>query len=180
MWLGVATMCRGAAFARLGHYEEGLAELHAGFSGFQGTGARFFNPLFVGFTAETHAAAGQMDAALATLDRADDVKAGPVESFYEAELLRLRGTLLIEKGDLAGAAACLRRALDLAGTQGAKSLELRAATNLAQLWCGRGKQIDALALLAPVHGWFTEGFDTPDLREAQALLSTLTSCALPA
>jgi predicted ATPase len=129
--------------------------------------------LFVGFTAEAHAAAGQIDAALDTLDRASELKAEASESFYEAELHRLRGTLLMEKGDPAGAGAWLRRAIELAHTQGAKSLELRAAASFARLWRDQSKRTEACDLLAPVYGWFTEGFDTPDLMEAKALLNEL-------
>ena len=97
------------------------------------------------------------------------------ERYYEAELHRLKGELLLAlPGEQdAEAEACFRRALDVARRQQAKSLELRAAMSLARLWQQQGKQAEARALLAPVYGWFTEGFDTADLQEAKTLLEEL-------
>ena len=95
------------------------------------------------------------------------------ECHYQAELQRLRGTVLAEIGDTAEAAAWLQRAIDTARSQQARSLELRAATSLARLWRDQGKRTQAHDLLAPVYGWFTEGFDTADLKDAQALLDEL-------
>jgi predicted ATPase len=104
------------------------------------------------------------------------------ECWYEAELHRLRGELLLQQtlkaSDrsplLSEAEACFRQALEIARQQQAKSWELRAATSLARLWQQQGKQDDACTLLAPVYGWFTEGFDTADLQEAQVLLEELS------
>ena len=94
---------------------------------------------------------------------------------WEAELHRLKGESLlplsVEKH--AEAEACFRQALDVAHRQEAKSLELRSAMSLARLWQQQGRQAEARALLAPVYGWFTEGFDTADLQEAKALLDEL-------
>jgi predicted ATPase len=97
------------------------------------------------------------------------------ERYYEAELYRLQGELLLARSAAhhAEAATCFRHALDVARHQQAKSLELRAATSLSRLWQQRGKQADAHALLAPIYGWFTEGFDTKDLQEAKELLEAL-------
>ena len=99
------------------------------------------------------------------------------ERWWEAELYRLRGALLLRhsKTPHAEAEASLRRALDVALSQQAKSLELCAATSLARLWRDQGKYAEARDLLAPVYGWFTEGFDTVDLKEAKALLAQLTA-----
>src|SRR5207247_1077850 len=95
--------------------------------------------------------------------------------FYEAELYRLKGELLLAQAgtghEVHEAEACLRQALAVARRQQAKWLELRAATSLSRLWQQQGKRAAARHLLAEIYGWFTEGFATPDLREAQALLT---------
>jgi predicted ATPase len=172
-WLPMGMMCRGAALARLGQVEEGIAELHAGLADWNRIGSRVFDPMWLSWTAEAHAAAGQIDAAFVALDRAADVAAATSEMFYQAELHRLRGALLIENGEHADAEPWLRRATALAQSQGARSVELRAAMSLARLCCDQGRHTEARDLLAPVYDWFTEGFDTPDLREAKALLDAM-------
>jgi predicted ATPase len=86
---------------------------------------------------------------------------------------RLRGAVLAETGEAAEGASWLRRAIDTARSQQAKSLELRAATSLARLWSEQGRRAEAYDLVAPIYGWFTEGFDTADLKEARALLDEL-------
>ena len=98
------------------------------------------------------------------------------ERWWEAEVCRLRGVLLLRQPGTpqAEAEAWLQRALDVARRQEAKSLELRAAMSLSRLWQQQGKRAEAHALLAPIYGWFTEGFDTADLQEAKALLQELT------
>src|SRR5262249_10086334 len=97
------------------------------------------------------------------------------ERYWEAEIARLRGVLLLRQTGTPReeAETWLQRALDVARRQEAKSLELRAAMSLARLWQQQGRCAEAHALLAPVYGWFTEGFDTADLHEAQALLAAL-------
>jgi len=97
------------------------------------------------------------------------------ERNWEAELCRLKGELRLAQAvpDAPEAEACFYRALNTARHQSARSLELRAATSLARLWQQQGKRQEAQDLLAPVYGWFTEGFDTADLQEAQALLDAL-------
>ena len=98
------------------------------------------------------------------------------ERWWEAEISRLRGVLLLRQPGTpqAEAETWLQRALDVARRQEAKSLELRAAMSLSRLWQQQGKRAEARALLAPVYGWFTEGFDTADLQEAKALLEELS------
>ena len=97
------------------------------------------------------------------------------ERWWEAEIYRLRGVLLLRQQGTpqAEAEAWLQRALDVARGQEAKSLELRAAISLSRLWQQQGKQAEARALLTPIYGWFTEGFDTAGLQEARALLEAL-------
>jgi predicted ATPase len=97
------------------------------------------------------------------------------EHWYEAELYRLRGEMLIKNGDRSGAEPWFSDALATTKKSGAKLFELRAAMSLARLWRDQGKGQQAHELLAPVYGWFTEGFDTLDLKEAKALLDALAS-----
>jgi predicted ATPase len=97
------------------------------------------------------------------------------ERWYEAELYRLRGELLLQQNtdNHLEAETCFHHALEIARTQQAKSFELRAATSLARLWQQQGKHQEAHDLLAPVYDWFTEGFDTADLKDAKTLLGKL-------
>jgi predicted ATPase len=171
--LAIGTICRGAALAGLGQHEEGIAELHAGFSGWNATGARLYDPMWLGFTAEAHAAVGQLDAAFAALDRATETAATTAQFFYQPELHRLRGAFHVQSGDAAQAQHWLSEAITLARSQAARLLELRAATSLARLWHDQGKCDEAFDLLARVCGGVTEGFNTPDLRDARTLLNEL-------
>jgi predicted ATPase len=95
------------------------------------------------------------------------------EHWYQAELHRLRGRLLMAPGQHDESEACFRCAIEVSRGQSARTLELRAATSLARLWSDRGRNVEARDLLAPVYGWFTEGFDTLDLQEAKSLLDAL-------
>jgi predicted ATPase len=137
------------------------------------TGARLLDTQWLGFLAEAHLQAGKFADSLNVLDRAAETAAATGESHYQAELHRLRGAALAETGDPAAAASWLQQAIDTARSHQAKSLELRAATSLARLWCDQGRHPQAYDLLAPVYGWFTEGFDTADLKDARALLEEL-------
>jgi predicted ATPase len=96
------------------------------------------------------------------------------ERFFEAELRRLRGELLLMQGDKTEAEACFKHAIEVARRQQAKSWELRATTSLARLWRKQGKVDEARQALGEIHGWFTEGFDTADLIEAKKLLEELS------
>ena len=173
LWLAQATMCRGFALVGLSRREEGIDELRTGLTDWTGIGARLMGAQWLGFIAEAHVQTRQFDDALSALDRATEVAAATGECHYQAELYRLRGVVLAQTGEEIEAALWLQRAIDTAGSQQAKSLELRAATRLAGLWRNQGKLAAARDLLAPIYGWFTEGFDTPDLIEARALLETL-------
>jgi tetratricopeptide (TPR) repeat protein len=169
-WHAEATLCRGFASIGLGQEAEGIAQLYAGLAGLDETGAHLLDTQWFGFITEACAQAGQFEEALTALDRAAAMTA---VCHYQAELYRLRGTVLVETGKDAEAAAWLHRAIDTARSQQAKSLELRAAMSLARLWRDQDKRAQARDLLAPVYGWFTEGFDTADLRDAKALLDAL-------
>jgi class 3 adenylate cyclase/predicted ATPase len=172
-FLAEATMCRGFALVGLGQPTEGIAQLRAGLAAYNAPGARFLNTYWLGLLGEAHLEAGQFAAALTALDRAAATAAATHESHYQAQIHRLKGVVLAETGEAAEAASCLRRAIDVARSQQAKSLELRAATSLARLWADQGKRAQARDLLAPIYGWFTEGLDTADLKDAQALLEEL-------
>ena len=138
---------------------------------------------FLNMLAEVPGLLGQPEGGLAALDEALTLMEKTGERYYEAELHRQRGELLLlreakshpDQGsrEQHEAEACFQHALDVARQQQAKSLELRAAMSLARLWQRQGKRIEARTLLAEIYGWFTEGFDTADLQEAKALLDAL-------
>jgi class 3 adenylate cyclase/predicted ATPase/DNA-binding CsgD family transcriptional regulator len=172
-WFAEANICRGFALAGLGQHEEGIAQLRAGLAAWNAVGGRLFDTQWLGFLAEAHLQAGQFDDALTALDRAAEAAAATGECHYQAELCRLRGAVLAKTGKDAEAASCFQRAIDTARSQQAKSLELRAAMSLARLWTEQGERQKAHDLLAPVYGWFTEGFATADLKDAKALLDEL-------
>ena len=123
--------------------------------------------------AEAYAQAGRPAEGLNCLSEAAQIIVTTDERFPEAEMHRLRGDLLIATGDRAAAEQSYQAALALAIRQSAKAFELSAATSLARLWRDQGKPINARDLLAPVYNWFTEGLDTPVLKEAKALLEEL-------
>src|SRR5215467_6256516 len=120
-----------------------------------------------------HGGAGHQEAAVAALTDALAIGKESGERWWEAEIHRLRGTFMLSRRRFAESEACFRRSIRIAQRQQAKSLELRGAMSLAQLWRDRGQHERAHNLLAPVYGWFTEGFNTLDLKEAKALLNEL-------
>jgi class 3 adenylate cyclase/predicted ATPase len=168
-----ATMCRGFALVGLGQQVEGIAQLRTGLAAWNGTGAHLLDSQWLGFIADAHLRAAEFDHALTALDRATETAIAAGDCHYQAELSRLRGVVLAKTGDPAEAASWIQRAIDTARNQQAKSLELRAATSLARLWGEQGRRAEAHDLLAPVYGWFTEGFDTADLKDAKGLLDAL-------
>ena len=172
-WLAEAIICRSFALVGLGQLVEGTAQLRTGLAGWNGAGCHLFDTQWLGFTADAHLQVGDLDGALTALDRAAETTAATGECHYQAELYRLRGVVLAETGEDAEAALWLQRAIDTARSQQAKSLELRAATSLARLWAEQGEPQKAYDLLAPVYDWFTEGFETTDLKDAKALLNEL-------
>lgn len=130
-------------------------------------------PRWFALLAETYGNNNQSREGLAAISEALVVVEDTKEYFFEARLYQLKGELLLKEGSLGAAAraeACFHEALAIARRQNAKSWELCAATSLARLWCAQQKRRAAHELLAPVYGWFTEGFDTADLKDAKALL----------
>jgi predicted ATPase len=138
--------------------------------------------LFLGLLAEACVRAGQVDEGLRALDEAWEAMQETEERVYEAELYRLKGELLLQQsaGQQKEAEASFQHALDVARRQGARSLELRAAMSWSRVLQQQGKREEARRLLAEVYAWFTEGFDTVDLRDARALLDSLATGPAPA
>jgi class 3 adenylate cyclase/predicted ATPase len=174
-WRATGLMCRGFARAGLGQTAEGIADLRTGLAAYHETGGNIGDSWWLGFLAAAHAKAGQIEEALVALDAAMTRVTSAAEHIYEAELHRLRGELLLAVGDQTAAEGSFQAALAVARRQSAELLRLRASTSLARLWRDQAKRTEARDLLAPIYGWFTEGFDTPDLKEAKALLDELAS-----
>jgi len=190
-YLALAQVVYGWAVAAQGQADAGLAQMHEGLIATQAAGAELPRPYYLALLAEIYAQHGQPEAGLTALAEGLAMTRGFGEYWYEAELHRLHGALLMQVGERQAALergtplaasgappgeeaeASLHRAWSIARHQEAKSLELRAAMSLARLWQQQGKRAEARELLAPVYGWFTEGFDTADLQEAEVLLEEL-------
>jgi predicted ATPase len=174
-FLAIGTIFRGWALAKQGQAEEGMAQLHQGLATHRTTGAKMAQSYLLAFLGEAYGVDGQPEAGLQVLDEALAAVRNTGERMYEAELYRLKGELLLMRSadHTAAAETCLHQALTIASYQQAKFLEVRAATTLARLWQQQGKRAEARALLATIYDWFTEGFDTPDLQDAKALLDAL-------
>jgi predicted ATPase len=169
-WLTWATVLFGWAIAEQGQPDEGLARIREGIAGWRAGGARCLDPYFLALLAETHAKAGDVEDAQAALAEAFAITAETHEGLVEADLHRLKGDLLRDRGE---AEACFHQAMTVARRQKARSFELRAVMRLSRLYATQGKRAEARQMLADVYGWFTEGFDTGDLRDAAALLREL-------
>jgi class 3 adenylate cyclase/tetratricopeptide (TPR) repeat protein len=152
--------------------EDTVAVAKEGLGGAAGTGSQAGAPMALWIIARIHQERGREADALGVVEAALATSAQGKQPFYDAELLRLKGELLLSK-DEAEAESHFRRALHVARAQEARSFELRTATNLAHLWQKQGRKEDARQLLAPIYAWFTEGFDTLDLKDAKTLLEEL-------
>jgi predicted ATPase len=166
----------GWALAAEGLVQEGAQQMREGLASLRAMGADARRSYFLGLLAEVCLCADQYDAGLEAVSEGLDLVRTNGECWWQAELHRLQGELLLTRAgnDQTRACSCFARALDLSRQQKAKSLELRAATSLARLWAEQGRRAQARDLLAPVYGWFTEGFETADLKDAKALLDELT------
>jgi predicted ATPase len=175
-WESWGTVLRGWALAEQGQSAEGIAQMGQGIAAWRATGAELQRPYYLALLAEAYGKAGQAEEGLSVLAEALTAVHKTGERQYEAELYRLKGELLLKQDipDVQEAESCLRQAVAVAYQQQAKSLELRAAMSLSRLWQHYGKRVEARELLAPVYGWFTEGFDTADLQEAKVLLAALS------
>src|SRR5207247_3853089 len=137
------------------------------------TGTEAWMQYVISLLARAYEIAGQIEEALTQVDEALEIAQRTGVRWFSAELNRHKGQLLLRQGHTEAAEELYREALSIAEEQGAKLWELRAAASLARLRRDQGRRTEARDLLAPVYGWFTEGFDTPDLKEAQALIDEL-------
>ncbi len=167
-WFVFGTVLRGWALAHHGEAEEGIARLRQGIAAWKAQGARCLQPYFLALLAEAYTANGQPAEALTALEEALAVTAQTHEGYAAAELYRLEGELI---GDADRADACFQRAIEISRQQKARSFELRAVMSLTRLHQRRGQATAAREMLAEVYGWFTEGFDTADLKDAAALIA---------
>jgi class 3 adenylate cyclase/predicted ATPase len=174
-WKAAGMMSQGWVLGLTGKVSEGVDTLTAGIAAWRSTGATFWMPLFLPQLAQGQAALHQFDDAWRCIDEAMTTLERGKENWCRAEVHRVAGevTLLSPGSNAVKAEAYFERALAVAREQQAKSWELRAAMSMARLWRDQGKRQEAHDLLAPVYGWFTEGFDTLDLKEAKALLEQL-------
>jgi predicted ATPase len=174
-WMAIGSLLRGWALAHQGQAKEGIEQLTQGLSAFRATGAEHLQPYWLALLAEAHGTLGEPEEGLAVLAEALTLVDTTGERWYEPELYRLKGELLLQQSsdNHTEAEPYFHQAIGIAQNQQAKSFELRAATSLARLWQQQGKRQEAYDLLAPVYGWFTEGFDTADLIDAKALLDAL-------
>jgi predicted ATPase len=177
-----AKVVQGWSLAAQGLGEKGIAQLQSGLSEYRATGARLWVPYQLALLAEAYGKAARIEDGLAALDDALAAVNETGERWYEAELYRLKGTLMLQSqvqcapGQVSEKAqVCFQKAIEIARNQQAKSPELRAVMSLARLLRDTGHRDEARALLAEIYNWFTEGFDTADLKDAKALLDELSA-----
>jgi len=175
-YAAVAMMMRGWALAMQNQEEEGIALIRQGLASSLAIGTRQQHGYFLALLAEALNHAGRVEQGLEALSEAMNVATQTNEPFYEAELHRLRGDALVKAGAAlpSEAESCFHRAIKIARQQQAKSFELRAVMSLARLWRQEGRREDGRAILADIYGWFTEGLDTADLKDARVLLDELS------
>jgi len=174
-WKALGTAVRGWLFAATGKASDAVRAITSGITSLRSTGATLYVPMHLQYLAMAYSELGQLDDARRCIDDAIETMERSKEKWCEAEVNRIAGEIALKSlaPDREKAEAYFDRALTVARQQQAKSWELRAAMSMARLWRDQGKRDEARDLLAPVHGWFTEGFDTLDLKEAKALLEQL-------
>ena len=175
-WRAEGTTFRGWVKVKNGDVTEGISLLRSGMAAYRATGAEVWTPYRIALHARACEIAEQVEEGLTLLDDALQIVERTGERWFSAELNRYKGQLLLRQGQTEAAEELYRKALSIAEEQEAKLWELRATASLAQLRRDQGRPAEARDLLAPVYGWFTEGFGTPDLKEAKALLDEL-GCA---
>jgi predicted ATPase len=180
-YLAYGLILRGWALAAQGQEEEGIAQIRQGLTAYRAIGAELWRPYCLALLAEAYRNVGQTEEGFAALADALTQVEKTGERWYEAELYRLKGELTLAQSSVQSLASRVQKeaedffhkAIEIARRQSAKSLELRAVMSLSRLWQSQGKKEEAHRMLAEIYGWFTEGFDTADLREAKALLTEL-------
>ena len=165
---------QGWVLVEKGKVQKGLAQMRHGLQAMKATGNRMYVPMELARIGEAHGRLGERQEGLAALSEALELAHETGERYFEAEIHRLRSEMVLAAGDEAGAEASFQRAIEVARQQDAKWWELRAAVSLCRLWQEQGKREEARRTLARIYGWFTEGFDAPDLMEAKELLSELS------
>jgi tetratricopeptide (TPR) repeat protein len=173
MWIALGTLLRGWVKIKNDDVAEGISLMRSGWTACRATGMVGNMTAFIALLAGACEIAGQIDEAMTQLNDALQIAEGTGERWLDAELHRHKGRLLLRQGHTEAAEELYCKALSIAGEQQAKMWELRASVCLAGLRRNQGRHSEARNLLAPVYGWFTEGFDTPDLKEAKALLDEL-------
>jgi predicted ATPase len=174
VWRAMGTIHRGWVMVKNDNVTRGISLLRSGWAAYRATGTDMWTPYNTALLAKACEIAGQIEEALTLLDDALQIVESTGQRWFAAELNRHKGRLLLEQGRAEAAERLYRKALSIAQEQEAKLWELRAATSLARLRRYQGRRPEARDLLAPVYGWFTEGFGTPDLKKAKALLDELT------
>jgi predicted ATPase len=172
-WRAAGTIHRGWITVKSGDVGEGISLLRSGSTTFRATGTEAWMPHHIVLLARAFEIAGQIDEGVTLLDDALQIAERTGVRWLEAEPNRYKGQLLLRQGHADAAEELYRKALSIAREQEAKLWELRAAVSFARLRRDQGRRAEARELLAPVYGWFTEGFDTPDLKEAKVLLDEL-------
>jgi predicted ATPase len=176
-WAAWGMMQGGCVLALTDKVSDAVQTITSGVTAMRSTGTTMWMPLWLSYLARAHAKLGQFDDAWRCIDEAIAAVETTNERWFEVEVHRTRGeiALLSPDPDQAKAEQYFERALMIARKQQAKSWELRGAMSMARFWDDQGKRDEARDLLAPVCGWFTEGFDTRDLKEAKALLDALAA-----
>ena len=181
-WRAIATILRGWALAEMNQLETGIAEMRQGLAALRATGAECLRPYYLALLAQLHDHAGQVQEGLDLLSEAQAAVDRNGELWWQAEIFRLKGELMLSprREEVPAAENQMQaetefhRALDVARRQSAKSFELRATLSLARLWQRQGKGAEARGMLADIYGRFTEGFGTADLQEARTLLGKMS------
>jgi adenylate cyclase len=177
-WLLTGMILRGWALTARNQVADGLAQMGQALAGYQQTGAGILRPYYLALLTDVYGGIGKVKEAFQLLDEAEAAVKANDERWWEAELYRLKGELTLKQSTPQRsrsdseriAEACFDKARRVASEQAARSLELRAVMSLGRLWMKQGKIPEAKRMLREAHGWFSEGFDIPDLREAKMLL----------
>ena len=174
-WKAIGAFLRGWTLAHQEQAQEGIKQLTQGLNALHAIGVEINRSYFLALLAEAHSTMRQPDTGLTILTEALTLIDTTGERWYEPELYRFKGELLLQRSpdNHVEAEFCFAQAMMIAQNQQAKSLELRATTSLARLWQSQGKCEEAQQVLGDIYGWFTEGFDTADLQEAKMLLEEL-------